>query len=104
MKIEIKAITGKIRNIFRLESAVKTRLNRLPERGMWVTYKEKPGILTNLEAGDVATVMMVDPEEGTNVMEIHVHGSELRQCLYTEIPARRRPYLEDAEALGYYRS
>lgn len=104
MRSIIQAITGKIRTQFRVESAIKTRLNRLPERGMWVTYKEKPAILTNIEAGDVVTIMMVDPEEGTNIVELHVPGSMLRQCLYTEIPTKRRPPEDVAASLGYYGS
>lgn len=91
----------------RATSALKRRLanDRRPKRGMWVWYKqaERIGILTNMEPGDICTVMLVDPKDGTNVLEIHLNGAELRQAYYDEIPEARRPSLKDCESLGYGR-
>ena len=103
MKHIVTAVTGKIRRIFTANSKITTKLNRAPERGMWMAHNGRPCILTNIEAGDVCTVMYVDPEMGTNVLEAHVPGSELRQADYTEIPIARRPAEDVCAVLGYGR-
>lgn len=74
-----------------------------PKRGMWVRYDERTGILTDLEPGDVATVMIVDQADGTNVVEIHVPATKLRQAWFEEIPETRRPTEESAIKFGYHR-
>lgn len=61
----------------------------------------KPGILKDLEFGDVATVMLVDPKTGQNVLEVHTMASDLRQAWYDEIPEDRRPDYERAASFGY---
>lgn len=71
------------------------------KRGMWVRYRESVGILTNLESGDIATVMLVDDKLGLNVIEVHVPAAELRQALLKEIPAPRRPTAALAASMGY---
>ena len=68
---------------------------------MWVRYMQQTGILTALEAGDVATVMLVDDTKGENVAEIHVPAAQLRQAKYAEIPLARRPSRLIAHSLGY---
>lgn len=73
-----------------------------PKRGMWVVLETQTGILTNLEPGDVATVMLVN-EDGLNVVEVHVPAAALRQAHFDEIPAPRRPSEELAAAMGYTR-
>lgn len=72
-----------------------------PKRGMWVVYQQRTGILTKLEAGDVASVMLVD-EVGHNAIEVHVPAATLRQAYFEEIPAPRRPLYEDAVRFGYH--
>jgi hypothetical protein len=72
-----------------------------PKRGMWVMYGERIGILTKLELGDVATVMLVD-EKGLNKIEVHVPAKDLRQAWFEEIPAARRPDYDHASRAGYY--
>jgi hypothetical protein len=72
-----------------------------PKRGMWVVYGIRTGILTKLELGDVATVMLVD-DQGLNRIEIHVPAKDLRQAWFEEIPAPRRPDYEHASRAGYY--
>lgn len=72
-----------------------------PKRGMWVHYQGRTGILTNLEAGDIATVMLVDDEKGENVLEVHAPCSQLRQAFFEEIPQGRRPKYADAVRFGY---
>lgn len=74
-----------------------------PSRGMWVHWQGRTGILTNLEPGDIATVMLVDDTKGENVLETHVHANELRQAYFEEIPKSRRPKADLAAALGYTR-
>lgn len=71
------------------------------KRGMWVRYRESAGILTHLESGDIATVMLVDDRLGLNVTEVHVPAAELRQALLKEIPAPRRPTAALAASMGY---
>lgn len=95
-----------------LEHTLRSALKRRPtshvnaaqpaKRGMWVRYQGRTGILTNLEAGDVATVMLVDDEYGLNGIEVHVPSAELRQAWLNEIPARRRPEPEIAARMGYH--
>lgn len=75
-----------------------------PKRGMWVRHQDATGILTNIESGDVATVMLVDKKEGTNVLEIHVPAAELRQAYFDEIPEKRRPDQDRAAKFGYTRA
>lgn len=77
--------------------------DQAPKRGMWVRYKERTGILTNIEPGDVATVMIVNQVDGTNVVEIHVMSNELRQAYFEEIPIGRRPDEAYAIKFGYCR-
>jgi hypothetical protein len=74
-----------------------------PKRGMWVVYQGRTGILTDLEAGDIATVMIVDSEEGTNVLEVHCPAAELRQAYHEEIPEKRRPHPDHSVKFGYTR-
>lgn len=73
-----------------------------PKRGMWVMYQRRIGILTALEPGDVATVMLVD-DKGLNALEVHAPARELRQAWFDEIPSARRPAWRDAVTLGYDR-
>ena len=75
--------------------------DQAPRRGMWVVYQSRVGILTNLEPGDVATVMLVD-DAGRNSLEIHAQAAALRQAWFEEIPEPRRPMYEDAERFGYH--
>lgn len=75
--------------------------DQAPKRGMWVVYSGRTGILTNLETGDVATVMLVD-EQGFNSLEIHVPAGQLRQAWFEEIPEARRPAYKDAVRFGYH--
>lgn len=72
-----------------------------PKRGMWVVYGARTGILTQLEVGDVATVMLVDGQ-GFNSVEVHVPAKDLRQAWFEEIPAARRPDYDHASRAGYY--
>lgn len=72
----------------------------LLRRGMWVVYSDKVGILTNVEGGNVATVVLTD-SVGLNTVEIHVNALELRQAWHDEIPASRRPEIELARRMGY---
>jgi hypothetical protein len=72
-----------------------------PKRGMWVVLGDRVGILKNIEAGDIATVMIVD-DQGLNVVELHAPGANLRQAWYEEIPAARRPDYERAQRFGYH--
>jgi len=74
-----------------------------PKRGMWVRYGNRTGILTNLEAGDIATVMLVDDQDGTNSLEVHTPGSQIRQAYFEELPVARRPSYADAARFGYVR-
>lgn len=71
-----------------------------PKRGMWVVYSGRTGILTNLEPGDIATVILVD-HQGLNNFEVHVAAKELRQAYFQEIPEPRRPEYKDAVRFGY---
>lgn len=80
--------------------STSTRNEQPPKRGMWVRHHGKTGILTDLAAGDVASVMITD-DKGLNVAQISVSASELRQATYEEIPAPRRPDMELARKLGY---
>lgn len=77
------------------------RNDQPPKRGMWVVYQQRTGILTMLELGDVATVMLVD-ELGLNAIEVHVPAKDLRQAWFEEIPEPRRPPYEDAVRFGYH--
>lgn len=70
------------------------------KRGMWVVYSNRSGILTNLEPGDIATVMLVD-DLGLNQLEVHAAAKELRQAYFEEIPEPRRPEYADAARFGY---
>jgi hypothetical protein len=76
--------------------------DREPKRGMWVRWGDRVGILTNLEPGDIATVMCVD-SHGDNALEIHCTASELRQAYYNEIPRNRISHLSEEvlTSLGY---
>ena len=74
-----------------------------PSRGMWVRYRDRTGILSNLSTEDIATVMLVDPERGENVLEINVPASDLRQAWFDEIPLDRRPNPAQAATMGYHR-
>lgn len=77
--------------------------DQAPKRGMWVRYQDHTGILTNLEPGDVATVMIVDDMDGHNVLEMHVPATQLRQAYHDEIPVKRRPEPEHSAKFGYVR-
>jgi hypothetical protein len=73
---------------------------------MWVVYSDdmfpnKCGVLTNINAEDVATVMLCQ-DDGTNLLEVRCYAARLRQARYEEIPPPRRPTKELANALGYY--
>lgn len=72
-----------------------------PKRGMWVRWQGRTGILTDIEPGDIATVMLVDDERGENALEVHQPATELRQAYYEEIPAARRPAYDAAARMGY---
>ena len=76
-------------------------------RGQWVMRAGWPraGILTGLDADDVATVMMTQ-EDGTNLAEVQVAAGVLRQAAWSEIPEPRRQHrpVEDFEAMGYRRT
>jgi hypothetical protein len=88
------------RRATRTEHGSQLRDDQAPKRGMWVMYQQRCGILTNLEAGDVATVMLVD-DLGLNAIEIHVPAKELRQAFFEEIPEPRRPTYAAAVRFGY---
>lgn len=93
----------------RQASALKRRAttqfagDQSPRRGMWVRYQGRTGILTNIESGDVATVMLVDDDRGENVLEVHAPCADLRQAHYEELPAARRPSEVEAAKFGYLR-
>jgi hypothetical protein len=73
-------------------------------RGMWVivySESEHPGILTAMNNEGIATVMLVDPELGTNLIEIHVHSTQLGIAHWKQIPIARRPSKHEAAAFGY---
>ncbi len=82
-------------------SGTHLRDDQPPKRGMWVVYADRTGILTDLEPGDVYTVMLVD-DRGLNALEVHAPGSQLRQAWFEEIPQARRPKYDDAVKLGYH--
>lgn len=69
-------------------------------RGMWVVYRDKVGVLTNVEGGNVAVVSLCD-ELGVNTVEIHVNAFEVRQAWHDEIPTPRRPDADTAQRFGY---
>ena len=83
--------------------SIITPHEQAPKRGMWVRYSDRTGVLTNLEAGDIATVMLVDDVKGENVVEVHVPAAQLRQAYFDEIPAARRPTYDAGARLGYVR-
>lgn len=68
---------------------------------MWVRWQNRTGILTNIEPGDIATVMIVDDIKGENVIEVHQPCNMLRQAYFEEIPTARRPDLKHAAKFGY---
>lgn len=71
-------------------------------RGMWVMLGERVAILTQL-VGSRATVMVVDRETGTNVLEVECQLGELARSNRSQIPPCRRLHLTegDLEAMGY---
>lgn len=73
-----------------------------PKLGMWVRWGDRTAILRGLEAGDIATIMVVD-EKGENLLEAHCSASELRQAHAAEIPAARIKGLDldHLRRLGY---
>jgi len=81
--------------------SVVTPQEQAPKRGMWVRWQSRTGILTKLESGDIATVMLVDDQLGQNVLEVHKQASELRQAYYEEIPSARRPVYDVGSRMGY---
>lgn len=105
MRAVFRAITGKFPRVFRQNSKLETKQNRLPQQGMWVIWKSenKIGILVDMQKDDICTVMLVDPEEGTNVVHVNCLGADLRQAYYTEIPIKRRPAEDVCASLGYLR-
>lgn len=102
-------ITGgrQIPAALRAESALRRRATSFhagdqhPKRGMWVIWQNRPGILTNIERGDIGTVMLVDDVNGENLLEVHQPCSALRQAYFEEIPTKRRPDLKRALQFGY---
>lgn len=108
-KLVVKADPRNIDIVSRINSQLRRRATSLvgseqpPARGMWVRWQGRTGILTDLEAGDVATVMLVDDHKGENVLEVHAPAGDIRQAFYEEIPAKRRPHEAHAAALGYTR-
>lgn len=81
-------------------SALQRHHGGPPGRGMWVVYEARTGILTALEHGDIATVMLVD-EHGCNMLEVHAPAEKLRQAYFEEIPEKRRPDEAVARGMGY---
>lgn len=70
--------------------------------GMWVFDPGAGvGILTGLERDGTAQVMLVC-EDGTNKLAISCPAEALRQALFEDIPACRRPAPEIALRMGYY--
>lgn len=102
-------ITGgrQIPAALRAESALRRRAtphhagDQTPKRGMWVRWSGRTGILTDIERGDIATVMLVDDVKGENVLVVHQACSQLRQAYFEEIPTARRPDLKHALKFGY---
>ena len=72
-----------------------------PIAGMWVVYGNRTGILTNLHAGDVYDVALVD-DQGLTTQFIRAQGQELRQAWYEEIPPSRRPTPDEGARMGYH--
>lgn len=76
--------------------------------GMWVMVdldgRQEPGIAVRREADtNLLRVMLVDADTGENRVELAVGQGIVRQARLGEIPARRRPVAEVAQALGYHR-
>jgi hypothetical protein len=99
-----REIPSHVRNASALRRRVHPShpLEQAPKRGMWVVHQGRTGILTHLEPGDVATVMLVD-DLGHNIIEIHVPAPLLRQAYFEEIPERRRLEYHEAQHFGYTR-
>jgi len=97
----LTAVSGLRRRPTRDHTGSHLRDDQPPKRGMWVSYSGRTGILTDLEPGDVASVMLVD-DAGLNALAIHVPAAQLRQAWFEEIPAPRRPKYEDAVRFGYH--
>lgn len=97
----LTAVSGLRRRPTTTAAGSLLRNDQAPKRGMWVVYSQRTGILTDLEPGDVATVMLVD-DLGMNALEVHVPAAQLRQAWFEEIPAPRRPKYEDAVRFGYH--
>lgn len=72
-----------------------------PKRGMWVRYQDRTGILTDLQEGDLAVIMLVDDQFGMNVLQITAAAQDVRQAHIHEIPEPRRPDKETAQRMGY---
>jgi len=72
---------------------------------MWVIYSDeifpsRVGILTKLDANDIATVMLTD-EEGMNLLEVQAPARILRQATIKEIPSARLTPVYFNPELGY---
>lgn len=100
-----KQIAADVRHASALKRRATTQHagDQSAKRGMWVRYHDRTGILTNIEPGDVATVMLVDMDKGENVLEVHVPCADLRQAHYEELPIARRPTEYEAAKFGYLR-
>ena len=72
-----------------------------PKRGMWVMHEaeQRVGILTDLQPGDIATVMLT-AEDGTNLLQVERPASEFRQATFAEIPNPRKPSVDVARRPG----
>jgi hypothetical protein len=68
--------------------------------GMWVTGDKRTGILTDVNAEGIATVMLTQ-EDGTNLLQVNTLITGLRQATRAEIPAPRRPDIKPAKLIGY---
>lgn len=74
----------------------------LLRKGMWVLYSGKVGILVGFR-GSQGEVDFVD-KEGVTVAQGVVPLAGCAQASLADIPAKRRPNLALARALGYLRS
>lgn len=101
-----QAISARIPKQLSEASALKRANGGRVNSGMWVVYSDdmfpnKAGILTHINAEDVATVMLTTAE-GENLLEVRCHAGRLRQARFEEIPPKRRPDQDTARALGYF--
>lgn len=71
-------------------------------QGMWVVPKDMTvGVVLDADMDGVVRVMLAK-EDGTNLVEVQVHYTNLRQAYYKEIPGPRRPLDQaKAESWGY---